>query len=223
MCNVVDVMHTIQHGIIMYCLESFKKGISNESLAKLDRMTFAFDKTCHRTIQSTFPRTDFSCGITSLSKIKCLEQSGTLSLLAAPTMRVEGRHLLKGHFSDSEAVLGTMECLQCFKAGLDQYTFWDANDTTCEADKAEAALSSAMRLIVKYLPQIKGNCWKVSNFHEIKHIIRFIGVFGAPRGYNASHPEEHHKAHAKCCPVQRSQKNIYTSDQQCDTELPTPL
>jgi hypothetical protein len=28
MCAVIDVMHTIQHGIIMYCLESFKKGIA---------------------------------------------------------------------------------------------------------------------------------------------------------------------------------------------------
>jgi hypothetical protein len=53
MCSVVDVMHTIQHGIIMYCLASFKKGISNKSLAKLDGMAFAFDKTCLQTIQSS--------------------------------------------------------------------------------------------------------------------------------------------------------------------------
>jgi hypothetical protein len=50
MYAVVDVMHTIQHGIIMYCLKSFKKGISNKSLAKLDKMAFAFDMTCCQTI-----------------------------------------------------------------------------------------------------------------------------------------------------------------------------
>ena len=51
MYAVVDVMHTIQHGIIMYCLgELFKKGIRNESLAKLDGMAFAFDMTCCQTI-----------------------------------------------------------------------------------------------------------------------------------------------------------------------------
>ena len=101
-----------------------------------------------------------------------------------------------------------------FKAWLDQFTFWDVNDTTGEADKAEAAIASLMRLIVKYLPQLKGNGWKVSKFHEIKHIVRFIGVFGAPRGYNASRPEEHHKAHAKR-PGRRSQKDMNTIDQQC--------
>jgi hypothetical protein len=49
--------------------------------------------------------------------------------------------------------------------------------------------------------------------HEIKHIARFIVAFGGSRGYNASRPEEHHKAHAKrpgC-----SQKSAKTIDQQC--------
>ena len=110
--------------------------------------------------------------------------------------------------------MGTIECLLYFEAWLDQFTFWDVNDTTGEADKAEVAIASLMRLIVKYLPRLKGNGWKVSKFHEIKHIIRFIGVFGAPRGYNASRPEEHHKAHAKR-PGRRSQKDMNTIDQQC--------
>jgi hypothetical protein len=130
-------------------------------------------------------------------------------------MQVEGWHLLERHFADMEAVLGTIECLLYFEAWLDQFTFWDVkNDTTGEADKAEAAIAPLMRLIVTYLPRLKGNGWKVSKFHEIMHIVRFIGVFGAPRGYNASRPEEHHKAHAKR-PGRRSQKDMNTIDQQC--------
>ena len=107
-----------------------------------------------------------------------------------------------------------MECLLCFEAWLEQFTFGDGNNTTGEADKAEAAIASLMRLIVKYLPQVKGIGWKVSKLHEIKHIVRFIAVFGAPRGYNASRPEEHHKANAKH-PGRRPQKNMNTIDQQC--------
>jgi hypothetical protein len=90
MCTALDVTHTIQHGIIMFCLESCKKGISNKSLAKLDGMAFVFDKTCCQTILSSFPRTDFSRGITNLSQVECSEQSGTLFLLSALTMQVEG-------------------------------------------------------------------------------------------------------------------------------------
>ena len=69
MCAVVDVMH----GTIMYCLESFKKGISNKSLAKLDGIAFAFDKTCCQNIRSSFPRTDFVRRIIDLSQVECSE------------------------------------------------------------------------------------------------------------------------------------------------------
>ena len=214
MCAVVDVMHTIQHGIIMYCLASFEKGMGIETLAKLNRMVIAFDKTCCQAICSSFPWTDFSRGITNLTKSECSEQSGTLFLFAALTMQVEEWHLLESYFEDVEAVLGTMECLLCFEVWLDQYTFWDVDDTAGEAEKAEAAITSLMQLILKYLPREEGNRWKVSKFHEIKHMVRFIREFGAPRGYNASRPEEHHKAHAKR-PARRSDKNINTIDQQC--------
>jgi hypothetical protein len=145
----------------------------------------------------------FSCGITNLSQAECSEVSGTLFLLSALTMQVEGLYLLEMLFADLEAVLGTMECLLCFEAWLDQFTFWDVNDTTGEADKAEAAIASLLRLIVKYLPRVRGNGWRNLKFHEIKHIVRFIAVFSALRGYNASRPEEHHKVHANCLGVHR--------------------
>ena len=219
MCAVVDVMHTVQHGIIMYCLESFKKDLGAEILHMLDRMAITFDETCCESIQSSFPRTDFSRGITNLTLVECSEQSGTLFLLSALTMQVQGWHALATLFPNIEAVLGTMECLLCFEAWLDQPTLWEIGDATGEtAERAEAAIASLMRLIVKYLPQEKGNGWKVSKFHEIKHIVCFIVTFGAPRGYNASRPEEHHKAHAKR-PGRHSWKNVKTIDQQCGRRI----
>jgi hypothetical protein len=97
-------------------------------------------------------------------------------------MQVQGWRALATLFPEIEAVLGMMECLLCFEA------FWEIGET---ADRAEAAIASLMRLIVKYLPQKKGNGWKgMSKFHEIKHIVCFIVTFGAPREHNASCPEE---------------------------------
>ena len=120
MCAVIDVMHTVQHGIIMYVLESFKKSLNNEKLAMLDRMAIAFDKTCCQTIRSSFPRTDFSRGITNLTSIECSEQSGALFLFTALMMQVDAWHELVSTFPNLPAVLGTMECLLCFEAWLDQ-------------------------------------------------------------------------------------------------------
>jgi hypothetical protein len=80
-------------------------------------------------------------------------------------------------------MLGTMESPLCSEAWL---------DPDREAAQAEAATASAMSLITTHLARDAGNGWKLSKFHEIKHIGRFIGAFGAPRGYNASRSEEHH-------------------------------
>jgi hypothetical protein len=68
-----------------------------------------------------------------------------------------------------------------------------------------------LTLIVQYLPRDKGNGWKVSKFHDIKHVVRFIGVSGASRGYNASRPAKH--------PGRHSQKNMNTINKHCDHQI----
>ena len=197
MCAVVDVMHTIQHGIIMYSLESFKKGLGAQTLQLLDRIALSFNKTCRQTIRSSFPRTDFSHGITNLSLAECSKQSGALFFLATVTM--QGWHALAGNkYGDNlEAVLGTLEAILYFEAWLEEPTNWEIGDPCGKAAVAEDAIAALMRLIIKHLPRDSRNGWKVSKLHQIKHIVRFITAFGAPRGYNASCPEEHHKADAK--------------------------
>jgi hypothetical protein len=95
-------------------------------------------------------------------------------------------------------------------------------DPDGEAAQAEAANTSLMSLIATHLPRDAGNGWKLSKFHKIKHITRFIDAFGAPLGYNASRPEEHHKAYAKR-PGQCAQKNVDTIDQQCGQRIADAL
>jgi hypothetical protein len=71
-----------------------------------------------------------------------------------------------------------------------------------------------MELVKKHLPCENGNGWNVSKFHELKYLVQFIEAIGSPQGYNASCPEEHHKAHAKC-PARRARWSLETIDQQC--------
>ena len=217
MCAVLDVMHSVQHGLEMYSLEGFKGHLNPSKLQMLDRMAIKFDRTCCQSIRSSFPRTDFSRGITNLTMVECSERSGALFLLSALVMQIEAWQELDRAFPNLEAALGTMECLLCFEAWLDQSTFWEIDDPmgAVEADKA---IESMMNLLGKWLPRQKGNGWKVSKLHEMKHVVRFIVAFGASRGYNASRPEEHHKAHAKR-PGRRSQKNVKTIDQQCGQRI----
>jgi hypothetical protein len=46
-----------------------------------------------------------------------------------------------------------MECILCFEAWLDRPTYWEIGDAMGEAERAEAAIASMMRLIVKFLPR----------------------------------------------------------------------
>lgn len=70
-------------------------------------------------------------------------------------------------------------------------------------------------MLVKHPPTTdSGNGWKVSKLHEIKHNIFFTAASGALRCYNASHPEDYHKAHAKR-PGQQACKNLDIIDQRC--------
>ena len=144
--------------------------------------------------------------------VECSEQSGALFHISSVIMRIriQGWDFLEQHHPASElrGVLGTMESLLCFEAWLDQYTFWGIGDPHNESTEAEATIRSLMKLITTYLPRGKGDQWKLSKFYEIKH--------------NTSRPEEHHKAHAKC-PAQRSQKNVYTIDQQCGRRIADAL
>ncbi len=50
MCAAIDVMHTIQHGIIFYSLDCFKKCLSVQSLATLDKMASFPSLLCKREV-----------------------------------------------------------------------------------------------------------------------------------------------------------------------------
>jgi hypothetical protein len=74
----------------------------------------------HQAVCQDFLQTDFAQGITNLSHIECSEQFlDTLFLFAALTMSVEVWHAISRFIPDLPAVLGTMECLQCFEVLLD--------------------------------------------------------------------------------------------------------
>ncbi len=60
MCAVVNVMHTIQHGIITYVLDCFKKGRSAKSLATLVRMLTHLTRHTVRVFARHFPELIFS-------------------------------------------------------------------------------------------------------------------------------------------------------------------
>jgi hypothetical protein len=80
--------------------------------------------------------------------VECSEQSGALFLISSLLMRIRMHgwdFLVQRHPAlELHAKLGTLECLLCFKAWLDQYTFWEIGDPHYKSAEAEAAICSLM-------------------------------------------------------------------------------
>jgi hypothetical protein len=126
MCAVIDIMHSVQYGVIMHVLESFNKCLSTNTLPMLDRTAFVFDISCLQPICQDFPRTDFSCDITNLTLLECSELLGALFLFTVLTMPTKGWHAMSRYIPILAEVLATIECLLYFEAWLDADSYWDA-------------------------------------------------------------------------------------------------
>ena len=217
-CAVIDIMHSLQHGLMMYALSAFTRHIPDKQLAFIDQMAIDMDLSCRQSCRPNYPRADFGRGISNLTQIECTERSGAVFVFTALMMHEKGWEHMAPCFDNPEAVLGALECLLLFEAWLNKETYWTADDHDVESPLATNAIVEFLTMLKTYLPRIEGNGWKLSKYHEMIHVVRFINEFGALRGYNASRPEEHHKKHAKQ-PGRRSQKKVSTIDLQCGQRL----
>ena len=221
MCAVIDVMHTVQHGVIKYALEVFLSHLNNAQKVTFDRLAITFDHTCRQSIRQDYPHTNFGRGITNLTNITCTEYSGLLFLVTAICVHEDGWNIMDAIFPaqrQATAIQCTLECLVCFEAWLGKDTYWRFDEAETCMHGAESAIRSLMLKVTSHLPRHTGYGWKVSKFHELLHIPRLMMAFGATKGYSAARPEAHHKEHAKQ-PGRRSQKRIRHFDQQCATRV----
>lgn len=221
MCAVIDVMHTLQHGVMKYAIEVFLEHLNNAQKATFDRLAITFDQTCRQSIRQAYPATSFARGITNLANVTCTEYSGLLFLLTAICVHDDGYHIMNALFPvrlQPVVIHRTLECLVCFEAWLGQDTYWSLDNADACRNEAESAIRSLMLQIKTNLPRLTGCGWKVSKFHELLHIPQFMMEFGATKNYSASRPEAHHKQRAKQ-PGRRSQKRIRHIDQQCATRV----
>ena len=221
MCAVIDIMHTVQHGVIKYDTDVFLAHLNNAQKATFDRLAITLDQMCRQSIRQDYPHTSFARGITNLANVTCTEYSGLLFFLTAICVHEDGWHIIDALFParlQPTVIHRTLECLVCFEAWLGQDTYWTFDDADACCQEAESAIRALMLQLTTNLPRHTGNGWKISKFHELLHIPRFMTAFGATKGYSAARPEAHHREHAKQ-PGRRSQKRVRHIDQQCATRV----
>ena len=200
----VETMHAFRKGMIEVVTFLVLENVPPSKLAALDALAIRFHNAHRQTIRRTYPATDFSQGITNLTKISAAERLGLVFLFVILAQYDEGWLILESTFSqrktsnddanpdnvvDLPAVLAVFEAMLCFDAWLNQATYWTAQHHAESKVVVHKAIQTLMSMCVSDIPLSKGKSWKFPKFHELLHILDNMERFGAPINYCAQRPE----------------------------------
>ena len=206
----VETMHAFRKGLIEHVTFLVLDNVPASRKAALDTLAVQFHQRHRQTYRSRYPATDFSRGVTNLTKVTARERLGLVFLFVILSQYDEGWDILDHTFQRRSTttvknVVEVFEALLCFDAWLMQDTFWDSSNSAQAMQSAQLSIEALLKLCKNNIPAFKENGWKFPKFHELLHVVDDIERFGAPRNFNAERPESLLK-HAAKRPGRRAQK-----------------
>lgn len=206
----VETMHAYRKGMIEMVTFLVLDNVPASKKALLDDLALKFHKSHRQTWRGEYPATDFTNGITNLTKISASERLGLVFLFVILAQYHEGWQILESALkqrTDTSLtdVVELLEAMLCFDAWLNRDTFWNLEDAETAKESAQFSIKVLMEMCSNYLPTTKSNRWNFPKFHELLHIVDDMSRFGAPTNYCAQRPESLLIAAAKQ-PGRRAQK-----------------
>ena len=202
----VETMHAFRKGLIETVTFLVLENVPVSKKAALDRLAIHFHKEHRQTHRKAYPSTDFSNGITNLTKISAGERLGLVFLFVILSQYDEGWQILESTLNTALApVIQVFEAMLCFDAWLGKPSYW-LQQNELEAKRiVQASIRRLLEMCHANIPSAKEHPWKFPKFHELLHIVDDISRFGAPTNYCAQRPEALLIAAAKQ-PGRRAQK-----------------
>ena len=194
----IETMHAFRKGMIETVTFLVLDNVPSRKKATLDQLAKQFHEQHRQTYRHAYPSTDFSNGITNLSKISASERLGLVFLFVILAQYDHGwaiiNDALKGRTDTNlTEILELFEAMLCFDAWLSQSSFWNV------ANEKEATTS--LLLSIQILMNMCRHCfpgrWNFPKFHELLHIPDDMKRFGAPINFCAQRPESLLKEAAK--------------------------
>jgi Plavaka transposase len=192
----VETMHAFRKGIIEMVTFLVLDNVPPSKKAILDELAIKFHRTHRQSHRKAYPATDFSNGITNLTKISAAERLGLVFLFIILAQYDEGWHILDETLiqrteTNLKNVLHVFEALVCFDAWLKEPCYWCYSNNETASNSAKQSIRVLLRLCRKYIPfnKLKPDCWKFPKFHELLHIPDDIMRFGSPSNFCAQRPE----------------------------------
>ena len=186
----VETMHAFRKGLIEHVTFLVLDNVPASRKAALDTLAVQFHQRQRQTFRSTYPATDFSRGVTNLTKMTARELLGLVFLFVILCQYDKGWDILDHTFQRRSTttvknVIEVFEALLCFDAWLMQDTFWDRSNSTQAMQTARLSIEALLKLCKKNIPALKENCWKFLTLHELLRVVDDIKQIGAPRNFNA--------------------------------------
>ena len=222
-----NLMHVMPIGIMKYCLEIIINAMPRVLRLEIDVMAATFHDRNRQSYRQSYPKTDFSKGVTNLTRLTADEICGLVFVLAALFKTTRGWEILELSITlcdelpdcvNASGVLEVLECLLCFWAWTRQHQFWLLKDDKTASTTVQHAMRVMLLKIKTQLPRLDGMGWKISKFHELLHLVEDMHRYGSPVNTSASSPEHNHLHFAKR-PGRRAHKDHATFDLQVATRL----
>ena len=155
----VETMHAYRKGIIEKVTFLVLENIPASKKADLDYLAVRFHKTHRQTYRKAYPATDFSNGITNLTRISASERLGLVFLFVILAHYDEGWELfetaLDKHTSCTfRDVLNLWECMLCFDSWLNRSTFWKIESSDTEKPAFQDSIIAFLQMCKERIPTV---------------------------------------------------------------------
>lgn len=190
----VDTMHVLRNGIISVVTFLVLENVPASKKAALDNLAVGFHKKHRQTCRKFYPATDFSNGITNLTKISAAERLGLVFLFVILYQYDEGWRILETTLQQRTTtnlpdILELFEAIICFDAWLKQPTYWSVDEEKVSKENALNSIRQFLEMCRSRIPTDKSDRWNFPKFHELLHIVDDISRFGSPNNFSAERPE----------------------------------
>ena len=190
----VETLHAFRKGLIEKVTFLVIKNVPVSKQARLDALAIKFHRTHRQTYRRVYPATDFSNGVTNLTKISAAERVGLMFLFVILSQYDEGWEILASALNQTSRmqlrdVIAVFEALLCFDQWLNMATYWRIENSVEAKLQVQTSIRTLLSMCKQHIPLAKNKTWKYPKFHELLHIVEDIERFGAPINYCAQRTE----------------------------------
>lgn len=195
----VDTLHGYRKGMIEVVINRVLDNISPKKKAALDHLAVSFHKSHRQTCRKNFPKTEFACGVSSVTKKSAAELAGLLFMFVILVQYDVGWAIVSASLekqqTDLADILELFEAMLCFDAWLNKPTYWILDDTK---EESKASMLESLRQLMtmcvdRILPRRDKpkdeNPWNFPKFHELLHLGDDMERYGASINFSAQRPE----------------------------------